>query len=84
MQFENISDHIYFITIFTGHEKNAGSAANAFVTISGENGDTKEMEMKKNQGNVVIPPFKSGRYSIVGVILGKNFLANFWGLCCVT
>jgi hypothetical protein len=61
----NISDHIYFITIFTGHESNAGSAANAFVTVSGENGDTKEVELKKNQGNVVVPPFKSGRYRVL-------------------
>ena len=80
MLFLNFSDHIYFITIFTGHESNAGSAANAFVIVSGENGDTKETELKKNQGNVVIPPFKSGRYSILlwpevpNVIL--YFLAN--------
>ena len=56
-----VLDHIYYLTIFTGHDANAGTAANAFAIISGENGNTKEIELKKNQGNIVIPPFKSGR-----------------------
>ena len=56
-----ISDHIYFITIYTGHQSDAGTKANAFAIVSGERGDTKEIELKKNEGGVIAPPFKSGR-----------------------
>ena len=74
----NISDHIYYMTIFTDHDSNAGTAANGFAIVSGENGDTKEIELKKKQGNILIPPFKSGRYctSVVFEVKHKGLSKN--------
>ena len=74
----NISDHIYYVTIFTGHDSNAGTAANGFAIVSGENGDTKEIELKKKQGNILIPPFKSGRYCTLRVT--THYILY---ICCV-
>lgn len=51
---------MYYLTIFTGYQSDAGTEANAFAIVAGENGDTKEIELKKNEGNSPIPPFKSG------------------------
>ena len=56
-----VLDHIYYITIFTGRQKKAGTKASAFAIVSGENGDTKEIELKKREGRKNIPPFKKGR-----------------------
>ncbi|XP_063051831.1 lipoxygenase homology domain-containing protein 1 [Engraulis encrasicolus] len=67
---EDLEDNTYEVSVFTGKMMGAGTDANVFVNIYGENGDTGERFLRKSN---YINKFESGQedvFSITAVDLG--------------
>ena len=47
-----VSELEYIVKVYTGDERFAGTDANVFITVYGENGDTGERALKDSSTNI--------------------------------